>query len=442
MTLRGWTISVAGGARRRYVRPPCGSSRAGGRQPAGSGGRRSPSAHRGPVAGRERRSTAAADGIPSRPSSASPPTRPRTAGSATPRRALPAPPRRQDVPAARRGRRAPPRREPGPLLRRPPHRPRRPLRRRSCPPAPASRSRASSAAARTRCSSGTTGTDETPGVQCPPKDTANGDEGFGDYCDPARHTGKLDRVRLRADGTVTVDRMDLVANRQGGRVLARPHRPEPRLRPLRPPPHALRRDEPRRDDAPPRPLPDARAGTSGTTSAYQEWMGDHLHARVCDPGPCPTNTEGPQRMGDWAGLAVDARGDLWHAGRWTAGLITWVPSPVEWFGRNGARVRARLRRPLPARAERGRVPERAGLQGGARGRLGAPDRRRGLPGRAGLVLVLGPADRDRRHRGGLERAPLRDVRGGEARPRRERGAATWSASRTAGSSSPATGPAR
>jgi hypothetical protein len=40
-------------------------------------------------------------------------------------------------------------------------------------------------------------------------------------------------------------------------------------------------------------------------------------------------------MGDWRGLAVDGNGDLWHAGRWTAGLITFVSDPVEWFERNG-----------------------------------------------------------------------------------------------------------
>ena len=44
---------------------------------------------------------------------------------------------------------------------------------------------------------GYSGDDETPGVKCPPKDTSKpASEGFGDYCDPARHSGKLDRVRV------------------------------------------------------------------------------------------------------------------------------------------------------------------------------------------------------------------------------------------------------
>jgi hypothetical protein len=178
------------------------------------------------------------------------------------------------------------------------------------------------------------GIDET-GVTCPPKDPAKPlGEGFGDYCDPNRHSGKLDRVRVRPDGGIDVDRMDLVANRQGGeywhdrtiRSLAFDHFVHP---------HTLyagtnhgvtilfpdRFREPRPDE--------------WWDLAYVEWMGDHLHARVCDGGPCPLDSEGPQRMGDWAGLDVDANGDLWHAGRWTAGLITWVPDPVEWFERNG-----------------------------------------------------------------------------------------------------------
>jgi hypothetical protein len=52
-------------------------------------------------------------------------------------------------------------------------------------------------------------------------------------------------------------------------------------------------------------------------------------------------------MGDWKGLDVDAAGSLWHAGRWTAGLITWVPDPGEWFGRNGAAFSLAFGDPYP-----------------------------------------------------------------------------------------------
>jgi hypothetical protein len=177
------------------------------------------------------------------------------------------------------------------------------------------------------------GIDETAGVSCPPKDTTKR-EGFGDYCDPNRHTGKIDRVRIAPDGTIAVDRMDLVANRQGGEFwhdrtiqsLAYDHLVHP---------HTLYAGT---NHGVTMLLPDRyRLPRPGEwfDLAYVEWMADHLHARVCDPGPCPADSEGPQRMGDWAGLDVDANGDLWHAGRWTAGLISWVPDPVEWFERSG-----------------------------------------------------------------------------------------------------------
>ncbi len=191
------------------------------------------------------------------------------------------------------------------------------------------------------------GIDETPGVTCPPKDpTKPLNEGYGDYCDPARHSGKIDRVRLKADGSLEVERFDLVAGRHGAEYwhdrsvqrLVYDHFAHP---------HTL------------------FAGTNhGVTILFPdrfryprpgewfdlanvEWMGDHLHARVCKPGPCPTNTEGSQRMGDWRGLAIAANGDLWHAGKWTAGLITWVDDPARWFERNGQAFAAAFGDPYP-----------------------------------------------------------------------------------------------
>jgi hypothetical protein len=180
---------------------------------------------------------------------------------------------------------------------------------------------------------GYAGTDPDSSIACASKPGTHPDAG-ADYCDPARHTGKLDRVRVGADGKLAVDRMDLVANREGGQFwhdrtiqsLAFDHFAHP---------HTLYSGS---NHGVTILFPDRfRLPKPGEwyDLAYVEWMGDHLHARVCDPGPCPTATEGPQRMGDWAGLDVDARGDLWHAGRWTAGLISWDPDPGSWFGRNG-----------------------------------------------------------------------------------------------------------
>jgi hypothetical protein len=83
-------------------------------------------------------------------------------------------------------------------------------------------------------------------------------------------------------------------------------------------------------------------------------MGDHLHARVCDPGPCPA-VEGPQRMGDWAGLDVDGHGNLWHAGRWTTGLITWSASSLDWCSRGGGAFALAFGDPFPV------APDAAGF---------------------------------------------------------------------------------
>ncbi len=155
-----------------------------------------------------------------------------------------------------------------------------------------------------------------------------------DWCDPDRHSGKIDRVRLQADGTLLVDRFDLVANAHGGKYwhdreimrlafdhFARPHTlysgTEHGVTLLFPDKYRL-------------PNPG-----EWYDLAYQEWMGDHLHARVCLDAPCDA-TGGNQKMGDWRGLAVDADGGLWHAGKWAAGLISWDPSPLHWWQRQGA----------------------------------------------------------------------------------------------------------
>jgi hypothetical protein len=59
-----------------------------------------------------------------------------------------------------------------------------------------------------------------------------------------------------------------------------------------------------------------------------EWMSDHLHPRVCYHAACQPNPgagEAGQRIGDWRGLALAQNGDVWVAGKWTAGAIR----PVE-----------------------------------------------------------------------------------------------------------------
>jgi len=190
------------------------------------------------------------------------------------------------------------------------------------------------------------GIDETPGVKCLPKDpTKPPTEGYGDYCDPNRHSGKMDRVRLQPDGSLQVERFDFVSGQHGGEywhnrtvhALAYDHFAHP---------HTLyagtnhgvniffpdRFRHPRSDE--------------WFDLANIEWMGDHLHARVCFHTVCPPG-EGDQRMGGWYGIAIDANGDLWHAGRWTAGLITWDPDPLQWFQRHGHAFKAAFGDPYP-----------------------------------------------------------------------------------------------
>jgi hypothetical protein len=159
-----------------------------------------------------------------------------------------------------------------------------------------------------------------------------------DNCDPLRHSGKIDRVKVKADGTIEVTRFDLLSNQQGAKFwhdrymyrLAYDHFVH----------HGTLYSGSTHGVT--LLFPDKyRAPNPGEwfDSAYSEWMGDHLHARVCrtdPPAPCPVVGEGSQRMGDWRGLAVDDNGRLWHAGKWAAGRITWDPDAKHWVARNGA----------------------------------------------------------------------------------------------------------
>jgi hypothetical protein len=145
--------------------------------------------------------------------------------------------------------------------------------------------------------------------------------------DPFRHTGMVDRVRLRDDGSVEVMRFDLNASNDlrywHDREIERMvydhfHHPhalyvgtEHGVTLLMP--DRLRYPNPKTDTTPP----------EYWHNVNYEFMADHLHAHVCiTEGGCGDGEAG-QRMGDWRGLAIAPDGDLWTAGRWTAGKITW-----------------------------------------------------------------------------------------------------------------------
>jgi hypothetical protein len=121
---------------------------------------------------------------------------------------------------------------------------------------------------------------------------AGNEAGSQEYDDPNRHTGKLDRVRLKSDGTLSVDRFDLVA------------------------------------------------GVSAQfwhDRTVQRLLYDHVqHPRVCYHAACSGDSN--QRIGDWRGLALAPDGDLWVAGKWTAGKIRWTADNATWYSRRGAQA--------------------------------------------------------------------------------------------------------
>jgi len=160
----------------------------------------------------------------------------------------------------------------------------------------------------------------------------------GDCRDAAvdRHSGQIDRLRLEPDGTLDVTRLQMVSTGIGmefweNRTVYRmvyDHLIHP---------HTLYAGAQHGVDM---LLPDKwRAPNPGewTGISIQEWMSDHLHVQVCFHGDpvCLAGGEGDARMGDWRGLAIAADGDLWHAGRWSAGKIRWIGDPTIWSKRSG-----------------------------------------------------------------------------------------------------------
>jgi WD40 repeat protein len=159
------------------------------------------------------------------------------------------------------------------------------------------------------------------------------DEGTADWTDPNRHSGKLDRVRLLANGTLQVDRFDLVQgvsaaywhNRTIQRMVFDHFRH----------PHELyvgtnhgvdliRPDQFRY----PKP-------NEWFNDVNHEWLSDHIHPEVCVPNCAVPPALKQPRYGDWRGLALSPDGDLWVAGRWTAGKVRWTADLFTWSSRNG-----------------------------------------------------------------------------------------------------------
>jgi hypothetical protein len=147
----------------------------------------------------------------------------------------------------------------------------------------------------------------------------------GTKLDPARHSGKLDRVRLQGDGRLEVVRLDVLSNDE---VSFWHNRDVERMVYD----HFVNRHElyVGFDHGVDKLQPDNWATpTSWFVSSYASWMSDHLHPQVCFHADCAHSDT--QMLGDWRGLALDAKGDLWTGGRWAAGKIRYVKDNNLWW---------------------------------------------------------------------------------------------------------------
>ncbi|HEX4386057.1 MAG TPA: WD40 repeat domain-containing protein [Myxococcales bacterium] len=157
----------------------------------------------------------------------------------------------------------------------------------------------------------------------------------GTSSDPWRHTGKVDRVRLRLDGAtgnvigIDVVKLDVVStnsnefwhNRTVERMIYD---------------HFTNRHElyVGFNHGVDKLTPDLWAEPDPKLwflNSYAVWMSDHLHPQVCLHATCTGEGSDTQMLGDWRGLAIDAKGDLWVGGRWAAGKIRYTASNADWY---------------------------------------------------------------------------------------------------------------
>jgi len=158
------------------------------------------------------------------------------------------------------------------------------------------------------------------------------DDGSADWFDPNRHTGKLDRVRLNADLTLSIARIDFVSsntpqfwhNRTVHRLVYdhffHPHELYVGTN------HGIDRIQPDRY-RPPNP-------GEWFLASNADYISDHLHPQACDKTAC-TSSETGLKLGDWNGLALAPDGNLWVGGRWAAGEILYSPNLADWAARGG-----------------------------------------------------------------------------------------------------------
>ena len=149
----------------------------------------------------------------------------------------------------------------------------------------------------------------------------------GTESDPYRHSGKLERVRLKADGRLEVIRFDMVSNNT---VAFWHNRTVERMIYD----HFIHKHElyVGTDHGVDKITPDlwhAPVGWFLAPQNQQQWMSDHLHPRACYHAPCVDDSN--QRLGDFRALGLDSTGDLWVGGRWAAGAIKYLADNTNWY---------------------------------------------------------------------------------------------------------------
>jgi hypothetical protein len=152
----------------------------------------------------------------------------------------------------------------------------------------------------------------------------------GTWTDPWRHSGKLDRVRLGTDGKLEVVRMDMVSNNsvefwhnKSVWKMVYDHFQHP---------HELYVGTDHGvDKISPDLWKEPNPGTWFLLPQNQQlWMSDHLHPQACFHHACDGDKY-TQMLGDFRGMAVDAKGDLWVGGRWAAGKILYAADNTLWY---------------------------------------------------------------------------------------------------------------
>jgi hypothetical protein len=167
-------------------------------------------------------------------------------------------------------------------------------------------------------------------------DFVNIDPNDSTSLDPNRHTGKVDRVRLKDDGNIEVVRFDLVSGNTTMfwhcRNIERMafdhfiHKHELYVGTE----HGIDKLSPDKWFQP--KDPQTGAPKSWVYIDNQYWLADHLHPRVCRHHVCEQaipNAPITQMMGDWRALAIGPDGDLWVGGKWSAGKIIYTELAAE-----------------------------------------------------------------------------------------------------------------